>query len=159
MYILVCMYRKWNTHMHVDFATIPPPYLWVLVPHEGGDGTLPIGVRHRCREMVLGGHLSWYYWRDWSINRGMKRITSFGNTLSLFILTSQNSFPLFPCCQPKTAAAATQKQQQQQPKILPFSATTHTLSPSHSLTKLFLLSLYKKKTSFTYFISSKDQIE
>jgi len=54
--------------MHVDFATIPPPYLWVLVPHEGGrDGTLPIGVRYRCREMVLGGHLSWYYWRDWSI--------------------------------------------------------------------------------------------
>ena len=44
------------THMHVDFTTIPPPCLWVLLPHEGGrDGTLPIGVRYRCRGMVLGG--------------------------------------------------------------------------------------------------------
>ena len=44
--------------MHVDFAIIPPPYSWILVPHEGErDGTLPIGVRHSCREMVLGGAL------------------------------------------------------------------------------------------------------
>ena len=35
---------KYNL-MLVDFATIPPPCLWVQVPHEGGrDGALPIGV-------------------------------------------------------------------------------------------------------------------
>ena len=49
------VYKMKYTHMHVDFATIPPPYMWVLVPHEGErDGTLPIGVRYRSREMGLG---------------------------------------------------------------------------------------------------------
>ena len=49
------MYVNEIQHMHVDFATIPPPYMWVLVPHEGErDGTLPIGVRYRSREMGLG---------------------------------------------------------------------------------------------------------
>ena len=45
---------KYN-HMLVNFATIPPPCLWVLIPHEGGrDGTLPIGVRYRSKKMGLG---------------------------------------------------------------------------------------------------------
>ena len=40
--------------MHVDFATIPPTIL-VGTMKGGRDGTLPIGVRYRCRELVLGG--------------------------------------------------------------------------------------------------------
>ena len=58
-YTSIYMYMVKYTHMHVDFFTIPPPYLLVQVLHEGErDGDLTYGVRYRCREMVLGGHLA-----------------------------------------------------------------------------------------------------
>ena len=57
-YISMYEYGFKYTHMHVDFFIIPPPYLLVQVLHEGGGmGALLIGVRYRCREMVLGGAL------------------------------------------------------------------------------------------------------
>jgi len=140
------------THMHVDFVTIPPLYLWVQVLHDGGrDGNLAYRYKYRRRGMVLGGHLSWYYWREWSINRGeMKRTTSFGNNLSLFILTSKN-FSLSSILLPA-------KKRQQQHIFFPSILFTHSLSPLIP-SQTFPYFLYTKKASFTYFTSSKDHIE
>ena len=129
------------THMHVDFATIPPPYLWVLVPHEEErDVTLLIGVRYRCREMVLGGTCHDIIEEIGVYIGGMKRITSFGNTLSLFILTSQNP----PC----SFLLLARKQQQHHP-VFPHFLHSLSLSLSFSLS-------FPHKTFLTSFIQEKD---
>ena len=122
----------------------PQPYLLVQVLHEGGGmGTLLIGVWYKCREMVLGGHLAWYHWREWSINRGeMRRKLSFGNTPSLWFPTP-NSLPSL--LQPAKA---------KQPATISFPPFLHslTLSPSHSLTNLSLPSFILKSFLYLFYL-------
>ena len=126
-----------NTHMHVDFLPYPHHTCWYKYFMKGrGMGTLLIGVRYMCREMILGGHLARSYGEKWSINRGMGRTPSFGNTLFFF------SFPT-----PKTpslhfAAGQGQKKPAAQKFYPPFSSLTHLLSPSFPLTTHSLVPLY-----------------
>ena len=57
-YISMYVYGFKYTHMHIDFFTIPHHTCWYkYFMKERGMGTLLIGVRYRCREMVLEGAL------------------------------------------------------------------------------------------------------
>ena len=60
MCILVCIYMDLNTHTCM-LTSLPYPHhtCWYKYFMKGsGMGILLIGVRYRCREIVLGGHLA-----------------------------------------------------------------------------------------------------
>ena len=143
-----------NTHTcMLTFLPYPHHTCWYKYFMKGrGMGTLLIGVRYRCREMVLGGHLAWYHWEKGSINRGDEENTLiWQHPLSLHS-NFKNSSPSLPfCCRPETTAAGA--------SFLHFLHSLSLFLPLIPFTNHSLTSFIPERVSFTYFTSFKDQVE
>ena len=144
MHILVYMYMGLNTHTcMLTFLPYPHHTCWYkYFMKERGMGTLLIEVRYRCREMMLEGHLAWYHWEKWSINRGNReRILIWQHSLSSF---------LTPKTPPFYFAAG---QNSSSPRLFPLHFFTHPLSFPLIPSQIFpFLPLYQKGFLYLFYL-------
>jgi len=135
--------------MHVEFLPYPHHTCWYKYFMKGrGMRILLIGVRYKCIEMMLGGHLAKSYWDKWSINRGGKwrENSHLATPSSSFHFQLQKSPPFFSFAAGQSNSSST--------IFFPSIFFIHSLSLSlsHSLTTSSLPSFILKAFLYLYYL-------